>query len=458
MTSSIQRVIKTGLCIGCGGCAAKKISNGKLRMVMTGHGVYEPNLIAELLSEEEDERAMSVCPFNPKPSSGLLNEDVIARILFDEGSHHNENIGLYNRLYAGYSIVDREGSSSGGIASWILKKMLRDGIVDGVMCVVSDNFNGFKYSLVDTLEGLNGGSKTKYYPVTLNEIIDYIDATDGRFAITGVPCFIKTIRLRQLEDESFNNKIKFTVGIFCGGYKTKGFTEYLIQKSGGRGNNNYEIDYRKKSDVGMSSDYSFLIRSIDKDSSIKMSEVGDMWGTGLFKPEACDFCDDMTSELADISLGDAWIAPYNSDPKGTSIIVTRSQLASELIREGLAVNELVLDEITEDQVELSQKGNITHRRRGLAHRLSLSKESILKKRVGIRMSLNPLFALVQKQRLLVRRISLGYWAESKDYNKFDKVIRPHLKKLRWLTVLHHLTRKDDLLRIIRKVIRKLCRI
>ena len=37
---------------------------------------------------------------------------------------------------------------------------------------------------------------------------------------------------------------------------------------------------------------------------IKMSLLGDMWGTGLFKANACDFCDDVTA-VKDISLGDA---------------------------------------------------------------------------------------------------------------------------------------------------------
>jgi coenzyme F420-reducing hydrogenase beta subunit len=42
-----------------------------------------------------------------------------------------------------------------------------------------------------------------------------------------------------------------------------------------------------------------------------------MWGTGLFKSNACDFCDDVTTELADVSL-DAWI-PYNKDGLGNSV-------------------------------------------------------------------------------------------------------------------------------------------
>lgn len=51
-----------------------------------------------------------------------------------------------------------------------------------------------------------------------------------------------------------------------------------------------------------------------------MRNLGDMWGTGLFKLNACDFYDDVTTELADISLGDAWLKPYDSDGAGNNII------------------------------------------------------------------------------------------------------------------------------------------
>jgi len=31
------------------------------------------------------------------------------------------------------------------------------------------------------------------------------------------------------------------------------------------------------------------------------------WGYGLFKYKACDFCDDVMGETADITIGDAWL-------------------------------------------------------------------------------------------------------------------------------------------------------
>ena len=55
------------------------------------------------------------------------------------------------------------------------------------------------------------------------------------------------------------------------------------------------------------------------------------WGSGFFQYEACNYCDDVIAETADISFGDAWVEPYSSDGRGTNVIVTRSSVVAELV-------------------------------------------------------------------------------------------------------------------------------
>src|SRR5690606_38702641 len=40
------------------------------------------------------------------------------------------------------------------------------------------------------------------------------------------------------------------------------------------------------------------------------------WGAGFLQNPACDFCDDVVAETADIAFGDAWVEPYASDGPG----------------------------------------------------------------------------------------------------------------------------------------------
>jgi len=44
----------------------------------------------------------------------------------------------------------------------------------------------------------------------------------------------------------------------------------------------------------------------------------EVWTNGFFKLNACNFCDDIFAELADVVFMDAWIDPYIYDSKGTN--------------------------------------------------------------------------------------------------------------------------------------------
>ena len=65
--------------------------------------------------------------------------------------------------------------------------------------------------------------------------------------------------------------------------------------------------------------------------------------------------------MADISLGDAWLNPYNQDGKGTNVMVTRSKLAEELINEGITKKELTVEHLDFNQFLSSQQGSFNHR-------------------------------------------------------------------------------------------------
>ena len=47
------------------------------------------------------------------------------------------------------------------------------------------------------------------------------------------------------------------------------------------------------------------------------------WGAGFFQNPACDWCDDVVGETADVSFGDAWVEPYSSDGRGTNVMVVK---------------------------------------------------------------------------------------------------------------------------------------
>lgn len=239
-------------------------------------------------------------------------------------------------------------------------------------------------------------------------------------------------------------KIPFLVGIICGGVKSRFFTEYLAQKAGANSSEIETPQYRVKDLKSSAHDYSFSChdKETNSDKIIKLKTVGDMWGTGLFKANACDFCDDVTTELADISLGDAWLEPFNRDGQGTNVIVSRSKIADEIIQSGIQSKEIQVERLPLERFLVSQQGSYNHRHRGLSVRIEQAHKNkviVPPKRFGnIKVGFD--FKLVQKIRRVVRAESLSAWQNKPDHVYFDIQMKKYLYALRCITRIYHYKR------------------
>jgi len=433
-------VVNNDLCIGCGICIYK-CPNRALEMKWNEYGFLVPELID---SCNCDESCITVCPFNPYPEEEAETENELAEIYLKDATLFHPQVGKYSGIYAGYSNEYRLTSSSGGIATFVLTELLERGIVNHIFSVKESSIPGihYEYALSNNKQELIDASRTRYYPVTLATVFSKINELEGKVAIIGVACFIKAVRLLQSNESNLNDKVQFLVGIICGGVKSRFFTEYLAEKADVPKHLCYKPEFRIKDLNSTASDYSFGCFS-SKDNqkkTIKMRAVGDMWGTGLFKANACDFCDDVTTELADISLGDAWLEPYNKDGYGTNVVVTRSTLAENIIREGIRSTKIHLEELTLNRFLYSQQGSYNHRHRGLPYRIRRAKKKgclVPPKRSIIRKSLTFDFKIVQFYRMKVRKMSLDVWKNNLNAILFDEKMKKNLFLLRKVTLLYH---------------------
>jgi coenzyme F420-reducing hydrogenase beta subunit len=131
------------------------------------------------------------------------------------------------------------------------------------------------------------------------------------------------------------------------------------------------------------------------------------WGAGFFQNPACDHCDDVVAETADIAFGDAWVEPFSSDGRGTNVVVARSSAFARMIEQGIADGRLALQRVDARFIERTQAAGLRHRRDGLAYRLSWSRNRLRPlKRVGPRAR-----ALPVRRRLVYRlRSSIARWS------------------------------------------------
>jgi coenzyme F420 hydrogenase subunit beta len=431
---TIDDIVNQDLCTGCGICVSE--SPESLKMEWDKYGFFKPRKIIKAALDYE---AIKVCPFNPCPDKEVEDEDKLANIFLNEATYNDKKIGRFENTYVGYANKYRKTSSSGGIATYVFTKLLEAKVVDYLFIVKEIN-GSYGYQLFNKIEEIVKISKTRYIPVTLEDLFIKIDEIDGKIAISGVACFIKAIRLKQHYYPELKAKIPFLVGIICGGLKSAFFTDYLAQKAGIEGLYS-RSEYRIKDSEKTASDYSYGAFDDKNDfHQIKMSRVGDMWGTGLFKSNACDFCDDVTTELADISLGDAWLEPFSNDGSGTSVIISRSKLADSIIQEGIENNNLAVQSLSVETFKLSQKGSFNHRNVGMKYRLDLRIKNgfiIPFKRKRLLVSSPLEFKIVQKYRMEVRDYSLKAWKETQNSDQFDNRMFKIKKKLFDVTLLYH---------------------
>lgn len=431
----LTSVVENDLCIGCGLCTYVCPSSA-LKMQWNDFGF----LVADSSGDCCDEGVcLTVCPFNPEEKDTSKNETGLAKSFLTEATQSDDKLGRFIGLYAGHSEKHRPTSSSGGIASYIFEQLLEKNIVDHVFSVgeSQDGATHYEYAVKSSKAELQAASKTKYYPVTLATVLSELHKLEGRVAVVGIACFVKALRLAQTTDPYLKQKIPFIVGIICGGVKSRFFTEYLASKAGAQINAFASPEYRVKDLNSTAHNYAFsCYDTIDnRDKLIKMQTVGDMWGTGLFKANACDFCDDVTTELADISLGDAWLEPFNKDGHGTSVIITRSKAADLLIQNGITVGDLSIEMLPREEMIASQQGSFNHRHDGLHVRLKESndkKNAIPQKRFGgKRLSLDLL--ITQKLRRVARKDSLIIWKNRPSAVQFDQSMKKTLTLLRYVS-------------------------
>jgi len=427
----ISEIVENGLCIGCGMCAAM-CPDDVLKMSWNACGEYNP--VEEAECTKNCGICLKVCPF----SDDNDNEDEIGKRLFEEVPEidHNPLTGYYLTSYAGFSEEHRMTSASGGVATWVLETLLTENIVDAVICVAptGDPDKLFTFHIFDTVEGLRSGSGAAYYPAHMSDVIRCALDEPRRYAITGLPCFIKAIRLAQARSDKLRKRIVATVGLVCGQLKSKLFTEYVASLTGMEGSI-CSVYYRGKDPAQPTINYHYVLRNINGDERRIFWNAGisNAWTNRWFTPMACNYCDDVFSECADVTFMDAWLPDYSKDGRGTSLVIVRAPWAKELLARGEGI---VLESISMDRVVDSQRGVCLVKRDQLAYRLFLEEngERIrLVKRVAPHKTMN---LIIRKEMLIkdrMRLMSVENWIRTGgNMELFHNSMRPEIRKLRFI--------------------------
>lgn len=432
MTFDIDDVIARDMCVGCGGCSV--VTGGAIPVTLTRFGLYKASL--DGVTEADKEAANQVCPF----SDHAKNEDELADERFP-GAQRAAVIGRYREIYAGRLTDDARliGSSSGGFTSLVLEGLLERDMVDAIVHVGRNPDSPlFGYRISTSIEEVLSARKSSYYATTLTEIMQVVQDSDQRFALVGLPCMVRASRLLADQMPDVRERLKYFVGLVCGHLKSQFFAESLGWQAGIEPQELASIDFRVKNPSQDSNfyDYRAVARSGAEVAKSVRSTIDGSWGFGAFQPEACNFCDDLFAETADVVLGDAWLPRYKADWRGTSLAVVRNPDLVALFRDAAAAGTIILDDLPVQEAVASQASGVRHRQDGMQVRLADDLAAGLKvptKRLPPGYVVAPERVALIRQRRSMSRLSLEKFAEARerlDFKIYSKPMRAAIDKYR----------------------------
>lgn len=360
----ITEVVSKKLCAGCGTCAGVCPSNA-LTMQVT-EGLWLPKV---------DNRkcngcglCMNVCPGH------FVNFETLYSNIFGK-QPEDQLLGNYINCYVGHSndYKTRYDCSSGGIASQLLIFALEENLIDGALVtkMKTDNPLEPESFVARTKREIISASKSKYCPVPVNMALKQILAEDGRFAVVGLPCHIHGIRKAEVSDPELRKKITLHICLMCSHMVNFLGAEFIIKKIHVLKEQVSQLSYRGKGWPGA------MTIELKNKSSFNIPLVGSwnsywpIFSSFFFTPTRCTMCPDQTGELADISLGDAWLPELRSDKIGESIIITRTKAAESMLSAMVSSKAISLMHVSPEKVKQSQFLNLKFKKDDLSTRLNM---------------------------------------------------------------------------------------
>ena len=426
----IQEVVAKNWCIGCGMCAAV-CPKKRLKIVWNDRGEYNP---VEVDGCDDCSENCSLC-YQVCPAHGKIkNETDIGHQWYGqvEGIQHTDETGYFLSSYVGYSKDHRANGASGGMATWMLETLLTSGEVDAVAAVgrTTNPDKLFEFRICQTIEEIRGCSRSAYYPVETSQVIQHILNNDGRYAIIGLPCVCKAIRLAQDKMPRLKQRIKVVLGLTCGHQCSRFFAEYICALGGGNPHELKEFIFRTKDLRQPASNHAINFRSGEGSNEVAKQilwkdGVSFAYMNGYFQLPGCFYCDDVFAECADVVFMDAWLPEYSTQPEGHSLVLLRDLGIDRFIRKAVQKDELSLVVLPLGKVIQSEQGVLDRKRK-----LNLKNAHHPNLRTNLYKRPRALKSKIQQIWMTMAETSPRQWiADNKSFGNFNRGMLPLKRQL-----------------------------
>ncbi len=359
------------LCVGCGLCVAV-CPHGALGMVQRRDGCAEP-----VLDRRKCARCgicAEVCP----QENGRLR-DLAERT---SSAPDPARVGLEGAsFHLAWDARDPNGrrqSTSGGIVTALMLRLLAAGEVDGVVHVrrllAGRGGPHFKATLSRTADEVAACRGSAYEAIDFSAVFGALEPGKSYF-VTGTPCLVRGVR-RLASSPRFRSVRFITCALVCSHNVTPQLIDSLADRHGIPKEARFTVNLRDKDGIENASKFNTRYSDEDGRDLLKMERTASgwtkIWRSYAFALKACCYCPDFWGGEADISVKDAWgRKEWKRDPLGKSIVIVRNPALEEPLRAcGLALEPLAAEDVAYTQpaeTSFKQAAAADKFRHGLLH-------------------------------------------------------------------------------------------
>ncbi len=303
-----EKILNTDLCTGCGACVN----------LCPYQAIHKDQIRVLHSCDLKDCRGGRYCPRTPADLPAMKQDLFGLDFLTQE-------LGAVREFWVTRAVDPdvRARGQHGGTITALIQLALEEGLIDTAVTAGRDNDLLSTASTVKDQTGIlaNAGSRFIVSPtVAAFNSLD-LNAVSG-VGVVATPCQALALAKMKLDPDSISgikDKLKFVIGLFCGWALSWEATCRLLRENGINPSDVTGLDIPP-------SQYQVMeVVTKDKKIDIPLDTV-----TACIRP-SCHYCDDLTAEFADISVGSARLPEGWEKARGWNHVIVRSKLGQKLI-------------------------------------------------------------------------------------------------------------------------------
>jgi coenzyme F420 hydrogenase subunit beta len=320
-------------CTHCGACVG--LNPDLLSFEETPHGpLPRPRRSIRASDESSLEAAWAVCTGRGVPYPELFQ--------FLGRNWHDVLLGPHRSLHTGYAAeaLLRRRCASGGIITRTLIHLLESGRIRGAVTLRQGIPTPERAApvIATTRDEMLRSAQSVYAVTPVLQILPEMARFEGPLAFVGLPEQVAALRLLQATGHPAARKVVFVAGPYTGTNMYPGAVRAFLRAQGVADSAQIRrLEWRAGEWPG------YLEVEIENGRMFRAHKFYYNYLIPFFISRNCQMTPDFTNELTDLSVGDAWSPHLESAGGGHSVVVTRSELAGQVLEELVAAGGIHLE-------------------------------------------------------------------------------------------------------------------